>query len=201
MLLKQEWELEQFNRTIRIIATITPFRGLVWLSVYILLETAFQSFYCSNKFSNNVYYNIILSNKQIYVPNRIPKIKGKDKEYQFKKLVNNNYRCINIKQGSHILSFFIENHRKYGNCIVIFNTNEYYGNGDIGYNVYSIDKDKWLLKKNLDTKFDTDGARALLFDQTILIVSHQAKLYFFSLANLKNPTCIGMYNLSWVQYS
>ena len=165
-------------------------------------ETAFQSFYCSNKFERNVYYNIILSNKHIYLPNN--NYDTDNGKVKLKVLKKNNYRHINIKQGSHTLSFLIENNNKYGNCIVIISACDYYDNGgDTGYNVYSVDKDEWLLAKNLDAKkllnesqFDTDGARALLFDQNVLVISHYAKLYFVDLSNLVKPKLIGTYDLS-----
>ena len=77
--------------------------------------------------------------------------------------------------------------------------------GDTGYNVYSIDQGRWLHKKNLhekklfnsvSTKFDSDGARALLFDQIMLVVSRLSKLYFFNLINIKKPKLMGIYDIS-----
>ena len=115
-------------------------------------QTWFTSFNCQkdDKTKNNV--NVKVDGCKISVL---------DKYY----LHNSNLNIIGYKNATHIVSFFIENHKKYGNCIVVIATAAYYM-----YNVYSIDNDKWMFYRTPNQTFDRiyigKGARALLFDQS-----------------------------------
>ena len=84
-----------------------------------------------------------------------------------KQLSNNHLNAINVKKAIDICAFFIENHKKYGNCIILIRSGRYH--------IYSLDNDKWLSidsgnkkDKNYFECFYEVGSysRSLLFDQS-----------------------------------
>ena len=91
-----------------------------------------------------------------------------EKENLINELKNNTLNNVGISRPDCCLTYFIENDNKYGNCLIVIK------NTDIGYNIYSIDKDEWLLEnKNklfanvFKNRFDAGtGARGLLFNQS-----------------------------------
>ena len=94
-------------------------------------------------------------------------------------LENINLNQIGINKGDCTMSFYVSNHKEYGNLIIIINTTV--SGGTIGYNIYSIDNDKYLFEKNAFTNLfsnqDTEnsfntynGARGLLFDQSYVCI-------------------------------
>lgn len=161
-------------------------------------ETVFQSFECKNRNNNhNSNYIIELNNGTIFLPQKnIENVNSennedkqavkhdkdldndqKQQDTNFNGMSENNrvvkhndLQHVNIKKGSNILSFLIENDRKYGDCIGVINSDML--TGSVGYNLYCIDSDKWLFSRNYDSlsmfsnKINTENARALMFDQS-----------------------------------
>lgn len=93
---------------------------------------------------------------------------------------NHNLAGMGIRRGNTLLTFFIGDHSKHYNCICVINLNTAVGSQ--GYNIYSIEKDEWILENNIqdvfnnavpDFEMDNDAgaiARLLLLDQSFVCV-------------------------------
>ena len=134
-------------------------------------ETVFKQLNCVKNDDNKNINNMSFSN--------LTRINA-DADSETKKLSNCDLQHIGFNDGQDLLSFYISDHSKYGNCIVVMKSKD--GNDDDlestdnGYNVYSIDNDKWLFKKNFqsdmfdsDKYFDSQYARTLLLNDSYVV--------------------------------
>lgn len=64
---------------------------------------------------------------------------------EVKECKNSDLKKIGLDRGCRVLSFFIPNHKKYGDCFYVVNTNgvcDYHKNGDIVLGVYIANQDR-----------------------------------------------------------
>ena len=119
---------------------------------------------------------------------RIPIFKSFEKDLDDKN-ANLSKMGINRKYGGQLACSHLTNDERH---IVVLDRS-------VGYNVYDMANDKWLLSTNNKAIINSTGfARSLLIDDEIFVVSERNCVYFYSIKNekLKCPQLIKKYQFS-----
>ena len=111
----------------------------------------------------------------------ITQIKWKSFAFDYQKQ-NASLSNIGLKNGKYVHSYITQNNK----YIIILHAS-------VGYNVYDIDKDCWLLSQNNSKaiEYGVYPMRSLLISDEILIISELDVLKIYSLKDLKDPQSIG----------